>query len=65
MESQSSLVGAKRRVELYTVSAVDLWLVVVIFPDNAELDHSFGDGDDFEGGLVFGVLFEEGRVLEG
>lgn len=65
MESQSSLVGAQRGVELHTVAAVDLRLVLVVFPDDAELDDALGDGDDLEGGLVFGFLLEEGGVFEG
>jgi hypothetical protein len=65
MESQSSLIWAQGRVKLHTVSAVDLDLVLVIFPDNAELDDAFGNGDDLEGGLVLGLLLEEGAVLEG
>lgn len=65
VESQSSLVWSECAVELYTESTVDLDLVVVIFPDNSELDNSFWDGNDLEGGTVFWVLFEEGGVLEG
>ena len=65
MESEAALVWAKGRVELDTVAAVDLRLSLVIFPDDTELDDSLGDGDDLQGGLVFGVLFEEGAVFEG
>jgi hypothetical protein len=65
MESQSSLVWAQGRVKLHTVSAVDLDLVLVIFPDDTELDDAFWDGDDLEGGLVLGLLLEEGAVFEG
>jgi hypothetical protein len=65
MESQSSLVWAQGRVKLYTVSAVDLDLVFVIFPDDTELDDAFGNGDDLEGGLVLWLLLEEGAVFEG
>lgn len=65
MESQTTLVGAEGRVELNSVAAIDLNFAFVAFPDDAELDDSFGDGDDFEGGLVFGVFFEEGAVFEG
>jgi hypothetical protein len=65
MESQPSLVWAQGRVKLHTVSAVDLDLVFVIFPDDAELDDALGNGDDLEGGLVLGLLLEEGAVLEG
>lgn len=48
-----------------SVSAVDLDLVLVIFPDDTELDDAFWDGGDLESFLVFWVLLEEGRVLEG
>ena len=58
MESQSALVRTKGRVELNTVSTVDLWLSHVIFPYNTELDNALGDGDDLEGSLVFGILLE-------
>jgi hypothetical protein len=65
MESEATLVRAESRVELDTVAAVNLWLSLVVFPDNAELDDALGDGDDLQGGPVFGVLFEEGAVFEG
>ena len=65
VESQSSLVWSKSAVELHTVSAVDLDLVLVIVPDDTELDDSFWDGNDLEGGTVFWVLLEKGGVLEG
>jgi hypothetical protein len=65
MESQSSLVWAQGGVKLHTVSAVDLDLVLVIFPDDTELDDAFGNRDDLEGGLVLGLLLEEGAVFEG
>ncbi len=50
---------------MHSVTAVDLNLVLVVLPDNAKLDNAFGDGDDFESDLVFGVLFEESAVFEG
>jgi hypothetical protein len=65
MESQAALVRTEGRVELNTIAAVDLWLVLVVFPDNTELDDSFRNCDDLESGLVFWVLFEEGGVFEG
>jgi hypothetical protein len=40
-------------------------LALVVLPDHAELDDALGDGDDFEGVAVFGVLLEERAVLEG
>jgi hypothetical protein len=65
MESETSLVRTESRVELDTIAAVDLWLSLVILPDDTELDDTLGDGDDLQGSLVFGVLFEEGAVFEG
>ena len=64
MESQSSLVWTQCRVELHTVSAIDLDLALVIFPGDSELDDPLGNGGDLESGLVLGILLEEGRVLE-
>ena len=65
MEPETALVRAQGRVELDTISTVDLRLSLVILPDDAELDDALWDGDDLEGGPVFGVLFEEGAVFEG
>ena len=65
VESQTTLVWTKSRVELNTISTVDLQLSLVIFPDNSELDDSLGDGDDLEGNLVFWILLKECAVFEG
>jgi hypothetical protein len=65
VQAETALVWAEGRVELDSVAAVDLNLVLVVFPDNSELDDALRDGDDLEGGLVFGVLFKEGAVFEG
>lgn len=64
MKSQSSLVWPQCRVELYTVSAIDLDFTLVIFPGDSELDNTLGDRSDLESGLVFWVLLEEGGVFE-
>jgi len=64
MQPETALVGTKGRVELHAVSAVDLEGAAVVLPDDTELDHTLGDGDDLEGNLVFGMLLEERRVLE-
>lgn len=48
-----------------SVSAIELELSLIVLPDDTELNDSFGDGNDFEGSLVLGVLLEEGAVLEG
>jgi hypothetical protein len=65
MQTETTLVWTEGRVELNTISTVHLDLVLVIFPDNTELDDAFWNGSDLECFLVFGVLLEEGRVLEG
>lgn len=64
VEAESSLVWAESAVELNSVAVVDLWLEVVVLPDNTELDDTLWDGDDLEGGLVLRVLLEKRRVLE-
>jgi len=46
METESSLVRAKGRVELDTITALDMWLSMIILPDNAELDDSLWDLKD-------------------
>jgi hypothetical protein len=65
VQSQAALVGAEGRVELDSEGIVDLDLAGIVLPHNAELDDALGDGDDFEGVAVLGVLLEEGAVLEG
>jgi hypothetical protein len=65
VESEASLIRTESRVELDSIAAIDLWLSLVVLPDNTELNDPLGDGDDLESGPVFGVLFEEGGVLEG
>ena len=65
MEPKTSLIWTQGGIELHTVPSVDLDLSLVILPDDTELNDSFGNGGDLEGGLVFGVLLEEGGVLEG
>lgn len=65
MEPETTLVWTKSRVELNTETTVDLDLLLVVLPDDTELDDTLGNGNDFEGSLVFGVLLEESAVLEG
>lgn len=65
VKAKTSLVGTQSRVELHTISSIDLYLSLVILPNHSKLNDSFGDGSDLEGGLVFRVLFEEGGVFEG
>jgi len=65
VQTETTLVWTEGGVELNTVSTVHLDLVLVIFPDDTELDDALWDGGDLECFLVFGVLLEKGRVLEG
>jgi hypothetical protein len=65
VQTETALVWAEGRVELDAVALVDVALALVVLPDNAELDDALGDGNDFEGLLVLGVLLEDGRALEG
>lgn len=65
VETETTLVGTKSGVELDTESTVDLDLVVVILPDDTELNHTLGDGDNGESLAVFRVLLEQSRVLKG
>jgi hypothetical protein len=65
VKSETTLVWTKGRVELYTISSVDLGLEFVVLPNHSELDDSLWDGDDLEGGSVFWLLFEKAGVLEG
>jgi hypothetical protein len=65
VETKTSLVGAESGVELDTVSTVDLHVAVVVLPDNTELDHTLGDGNDGKGGLQLGRDLKELGGLEG
>lgn len=64
VESESSLVRTESRVELDSVSSVDLKVSLVILPHDAELDHSLRDADDGDETLQVGVLLKQGRVLK-
>lgn len=65
VETETTLVRAEGGVVLDTVTTVDLDLVLVVLPDDTELDDTLGDGSDLESTLVLGVLLEESRVLKG
>jgi hypothetical protein len=65
MESKTTFVWAESGVELDAISAVDLGLKLVIFPDDTELDDPLGNRNDMEGFLVFRVLFEKRGIFEG
>lgn len=65
VEAKSSLVWTEGAVELNSVTVVDLWLKIVVLPDNTELDDTLWDRNDLKSSLVLWVLLEERRVLEG
>ncbi len=44
VESKTALIWTKRRVELYTISAVDLNFSFIIFPSHTELDDTLWNG---------------------
>ncbi|MNN54754.1 hypothetical protein D3C81_1695880 [compost metagenome] len=52
MEAHAALVRADRRAVLHAEGAVDLYLVAVIGPGHAELDHALGLDQALEQGLV-------------
>jgi hypothetical protein len=64
VQPETALVGAKGRVELHTISAVDLNVALVVLPDDSELDHALRDGNDLQANPVFGMLLKERAVLE-
>ena len=65
MEAETTLVRTEGRVELHTVTLVDLALALVVLPDNAELDNTLRHRGNLKGRLVLGVLLEQGGGLEG
>lgn len=65
VETETALVGTEGRVELDTVTTVDLESTAVVLPDDSELDDTLRDGDNLESGLVLGVLGEQSAVLKG
>lgn len=65
VKTETTLVRTEGGVVLDTVTTVDLDLVLVVLPDDTELDDALGDGGDLESTLVLGVLLEESRVLKG
>lgn len=65
MQSQATLVGAKCRVELNTIAAVDTDFAAVGLPHHTELDDALWHGNHLESGPVFRVLLEQRTVLKG
>ena len=57
MKTQTSFVRSDSTVELYPVTAVDLYFTFIINPWNSEHDNSFGLNHFFQNliGFVFGV----------
>jgi hypothetical protein len=65
VETETALVWTEGRVELDSVTTVDLWLSLVVLPDNAELNDALWDRGNGERLSVLWVLLEERGVLEG
>lgn len=65
VESKATLVGAKGRVELDAITAVDLEVTLVVVPDDTELNDTLRNGGHSKGSTILGVLVEERAVLEG
>ena len=59
VEPQTSLVRSEGRVELHTITTIDLHLALVVLPHHTELDDSLWNGSDLESSLVFGVFLEQ------
>jgi len=64
VESKTTLVRTESRVELDSVTTVDLGNTVVVFPDNTELEDTLGDRDDRDNLLKLRALLEKSRVLK-
>lgn len=65
METETALVGPEGRVELDTISTVDLELAPVVLPSNTELNHALGDGNDGESSFELGGDLEQLGAREG
>ncbi|KAH3669592.1 hypothetical protein OGATHE_002404 [Ogataea polymorpha] len=65
VQSQTSLVWTQSRVELDSVTSVDLDIALVVLPGDSELDDSLWNRDNRNHLLVFWVLLEQSRLLEG
>ena len=65
MEPSATLIRTQTGVELYAISLVDFYFVLVISPDYAELDHTLGNGNYAERGTVCGMLGEQRRFCQG
>ena len=64
METETALVWSQGGVELDTVATVDLQLVLIILPDNTELDDALRDCGDLERNLIFWILLEKRGILK-
>lgn len=64
MKPQTTLVGPEGRVELNPVPAVDLHITIVVFPCDAELNHTFRDGNDRQSSLELGGDFKKLGIRE-
>ena len=62
VETQSSLVGTDRAVELHAIALVYVYVAVVVHPRHAEQDRAFGFGEALQksGFFIFGVRIDNG-----
>ena len=65
MEPESSFIRSQSRIELHSVSPVNLHLSLIVLPDHTELDDAFRNGSNLQGSLVLGIFLEEGGVFKG
>jgi len=59
MEAKSSLVWTESRVELNTITAVDLKLSLIVLPNYTELNDTLWDGNDWETGAKLWLKLEK------
>jgi hypothetical protein len=64
METKTTLVGTEGRVELDTVTTVELELTRDVFPNNTELNDTLRNLNDFQAASQVRVDLEELGVLE-
>ena len=64
METESSFVWSQSRVELHSVTPINLYFSLVVLPNNTELYHAFRDRGNLQSLLVFRIFLEEGGILE-
>ena len=64
METEPSFVWSQSRVELHSVTPVDLYFSLVVLPDHTELYHAFRNRGNLQSLLVLRIFLEEGGIFE-